>query len=255
MKDLNYIVNSVLADLEMPQSRHYMKFMKWAIDGYRRMNLSGQMPTIKSIMVDIDKATNTVLLPDDYIHYTKIGLCCGDTILNYALDPDLRVPEVELCGCDELADCQTQCYQGTYNNYLGWGYYGFTGIGTGNAGFPLPLYGLGAGFAYGTFNIKNNVLYLGNAVIADKVVIEYRSNGLPEDGNAAIPESAIPPLTAYVHWQKVLNSTNIQDKQMIGIRERRWDNEYKGYVRRQQAMTAFEWKQLIRKHVYQTVKR
>lgn len=261
--DLNYVVNSVLADLELPQGRHYIRYLKWANDGFRKMNLAGLMPTIKTKRIAVDKTTNTVALPSDYIEYTKIGLCCGGVILNYSMNKDMCLPEdkANFCDCDsEAISCAIgECNNGYYASPFGWNYYGYAGVGygTGNAGFPMPLYGLGAGFQYGTFriNTQNGTIQLDSCVTAGEVILEYYSTGLGDDGNCTISQSAIPPLTAFVHWQRALNSIAVQDRQMATQRQRLWESEVRSYVRRKESMNKSEWMQLIRKYTYQTVKR
>ena len=49
---LDYVVRSCLADIDEPDSSPvYTKFLKWANDGYRRLNLAGLMPiTMKSVV-------------------------------------------------------------------------------------------------------------------------------------------------------------------------------------------------------------
>ena len=74
MKSLAYVVSSVMTYIGVSDEKHYVRFLKWAVDGYRKMNLHGLLPTIRSIELEIDKSTNSANIPDDYIEYLKIGV-------------------------------------------------------------------------------------------------------------------------------------------------------------------------------------
>ena len=92
MKSLAYVVSSVMTDIGVSDEKHYVRFLKWAVDGYRKMNLHGLLPTIRSIELEIDKSTNSANIPDDYIEYLKIGVCRNGYMYNFDYNSKICLP-------------------------------------------------------------------------------------------------------------------------------------------------------------------
>ena len=67
MYNISYIAKSVLADIDAVDNREYQRIVKFAIDGYRKLRLSGLMgQTNKTIKLQIN-TNNVAYLPDDYV--------------------------------------------------------------------------------------------------------------------------------------------------------------------------------------------
>lgn len=108
---LDYVINTCLMDIGETSTRYKQQFLNYAIQGYRRLNLAGLMPTTKTVLLDIDANTNTATLPDDYIQYNKVGICvgCGDKgiggFINLCYNPNIcsniQDTELDTCGCAE----------------------------------------------------------------------------------------------------------------------------------------------------------
>ena len=99
---LDYCCNSVLADLGLPKGKEYIRFLKWGVDGFRRLNLAGQLPTIKSATLAIDPHTMTARIPDDFVSLIKLGVCCHGHLINFDIDNSLclRKPnQINTCPC------------------------------------------------------------------------------------------------------------------------------------------------------------
>lgn len=257
--NVEYIVKSVLADCNMDvSSPHGMMFRKWAFDAYRRLNLAGTMPTLKCVQIDIDSATNTAALPDDFVEYYKIGLCCNGYLLNFAINDSICLPTgTSGCPCDasELTYATEQCNAGTYNpeTYWFYPYYQYSH----NGQMMNGIYGAGAGYYAGGYRIdtERNLIQFDSSVTASAIVLEYRSNGLSDPTASIVPEYAIPAIREYVHWQRCRFSKDPFERQMV--------NEYKAsYSNYAMATNAFvqsntysEWLQMFRDFTYQQPKR
>ena len=82
MYNISYIAKSVLADIDAVDNREYQRIVKFAIDGYRKLRLSGLMgQTNKTIKLQIN-TNNVAYLPDDYVDFIKIGINCNGNLLN-----------------------------------------------------------------------------------------------------------------------------------------------------------------------------
>lgn len=271
--NLDYVVRSCLADIDEPDtSPLYMKMLKWANDGYRRLNLAGLMPvTMKSIYIDVDLATNTFELPNDYLYYIKIGMCYKGHVINLVADENIciRPDDPKACECDsELianrirygCDCidgnavdGQQQFGDWFNVTWYYPYYQHYHNGQFTAGY----YGRGAGFYGNGFRVDaaNNRIQLDSCIRMDKVYMEYASSGLNETGDAIIPQDAIPALQAFIHKQRCAFSRERTDKQQYPQFANLFRVEHRAMASRQQALTGAEWYNLFRNLTYQTPKR
>lgn len=260
---LAYVAQSCLADINETEGMRFMQFLKWSIDGYRKLNLSSLLPNIKSVMLDVDESTNTAKLPIDYISYTKIGLCIKGHVLNFAMDDDLCLKNetLDVCPCN---DEQTTAY---IQNFAGGGF--ATGLDSGdtwfypyfqhyhNGQFTAGYYGVGAGRRNGGFRINNatNTIQFDSCVTADKILLEYRSSGLDGTGNAIVPQNALLALQSWVHYNRLRFSQDRTDKMQAEQFRRQFVNEASSMALREAALSKVEWVQLFRRFNYQTPKR
>jgi len=260
--DLNYCVNSTLADIDKNETKAYLRHLKWANDAFRRLNLAGGLPTIKTATLVVDKATNTVTLPNDYISYTKIGLCINGHLLNFDMDDTLCLQSAEpasVCPCsdEEISTAIQGCCNGNWggDSWASW-YYPFYSQWH-NGQYVAGIYGAGAGFRRGGYkiNLEANKIQFNSCVTADEIVLEYKSSGLSTDGNAVVPQDAIPPILAYIHWRRCLFSKDIMEKRDAEMHRRSWVTESAAMFKRQNALTYSEWLSLFRSLTYQTPKR
>lgn len=261
--DLHYIVSSVMADLGETDNTNFKQLLKWAIDGYRRVNLGGTFEsTIKTVRLKLDES-NATDLPLDYVDYIKIGVCVNGHIINFDYHPNLciggaRVKKDE-CGDEVIINCLSKFENGTaeLSDYNRWGYLPYFHNGQHVAGY----YGLGEGFnGYGyRIDLANRKIYFSSYVEVDEIILEYRTKGIDSTGNAIVPETAISTLTSFVHWKvnsfpkKGINKRASLNDAMY------WENqfrlEWKGMVRRKNALTKDEWLTVIRKSIHQLPKR
>lgn len=261
--DLKYCVNSVQADLELPEGKQYLRLLKFAIDAFRRLNLAGQLPTIKTETLEVDKATNTVIIPQDYVSYTKIGICCNGYFINFDIADNLclQAPgQPTACACDdEIAETITKCCEGgegwAGDNVASWYYPYYSHVH--NNQFVAGFYGMGAGFRHGGYkiNLEAGIIQFDSCVRADEVVLEYVSTGIGGDGNATIPQGAIGAICARIHEMNCLLSRDPMVRQNSSTWNRKWVAESSAFVKRNNALNYTEWLTLFRDLTYATPKR
>ena len=277
---LDYVVRACLADIDEPDtSPLYIKMLKWANDGYRRLNLAGLMPiTFKSSYFDVDIATNTFELPNNYMYYLKIGLCHGGHIINLVADDNicLRPFDIEACECDEqvIRDRFNYACACIDSGSLEVGDNTNTGVQQDNSWFNLTwyypyyqhwhngqftagYYGRGAGFYGNGFkvNLEANRVQLDSCLRVERVFMEYASSGLNVTGDSIVPQTALPALQAFVHKQRCAFSRERIDMQQYPTFANLFRVEQRAMNSRQQAMTASEWYNMFRNLTYQTPKR
>jgi len=216
--NLEYVVHSVLMDLNDYSMTMYKKFLQYTIDGMLDLNLFvGDQ--IKVAYLQVNKNTKTAALPLDYIKYTKIGYDNGGVISIFGLNEDLMMarkkddcgnqvnPNSNNCGANELSNVILP-----YTGYYYTPHYR-------NGQFVAELFG-GAGGRHseGEFRIdkQNRQIVFNSEIVADELVLEYKSSGVADDGSTCIPREYVPALKAYVHWQR----QRYKDK--LSIREKNY---------------------------------
>jgi hypothetical protein len=257
--DLNYCVNSTLADIDKTEGKAYIRHLKWGNDAFRRLNLADGLPTMATVTLPVDQATNTVTLPNNFIEYSKIGLCVNGVLVNFDMNDSLCLDSAEpgsVCACteEEITTGIEACCNGD-GGYDTWYYPYFSQYHNGQ--FVAGIYGVGAGFKHGGFkiNLEANKIQFDSCVTADEIVLEYRSSGLSSNGNAIVQQTAIPAITAYIHWRRCKFSKDSTDKRDEEGHRREWVSESAAMFKRKNALTYNEWLSLFRKLTFQTPKR
>jgi len=264
--DLDYCVNSVLADMGETSKRHYQRFLNYAVEAYRRLNLGNMVaPTIKTVKLDIDSNTKTAQLPDDYVDYLKVGYSCGGIIINLDYNDDLRFELSndifpDACDCEsELNQCQLLTQQqglgqdfGGYPFYSNYWYYASYWH---NGQYTAGYYGYGAGHFRNAYRINKEKwqIQFDSYIKADFVILEYTANGLA-NGNAPIEETHIIAIKNYIQWRNCLNDPT-KNRLEAQLWERMWKQEVRGIIARASALTAHDWRQTYRRTLIATPKR
>ena len=138
-----------------------------------------------------------------------------------------------------------------------WGYLAHFHNGQHVAGY----YGLGEGFSGRGYRIDHasRKMHFSSYVEVEEVVLEYRTKGIDESGNAIVPETAISTLTSFVHWKmasfKKASNAPHADLNQAMYWKNEFQSEWKGMVRRKNAMSKQEWLTVIRKSINQLPKR
>lgn len=265
--DLDYCVNSVLADMGETSKRHYQKFLNYAVEAYRRLNLGNMVaPSIKTAKLDIDSNTKTAQLPDDYVDFLKVGYSCHGVIINLDYNDDLRFElsnDVfpDACDCqDQLNQCEDAALMGgslagditayPFFNTI-WYYASYFHNGQVTAGY----YGYGAGTFRNAYRINKEKwqIQFDSYIKADFVILEYTSNSLA-NGNAPIEETHIIAIKNYIQWRNCLNDPT-KNRLEAQLWERMWKQEVRGIIARQSALTAHDWVACYRKTLVAVPKR
>lgn len=246
-----------MTDINISDERNYIRFLKWAVDGYRKLNLHGLMPTVKTVELEIDDNTNSATLPQDYIEYLKIGICSGGYLINFDLNERICLPtdKPNLCPCEpsEIEQTINEVANGGLTYGVGWEYFNPR---YNNAIYTAGEYGVGSGFYGGGYRIdlSNNRIVFDSYVQVDKVKMEYRSTGVSDDGTAIVDDGAIEALTNYVNYQRCLFSKDPTDVRLIQVFKSNFENAAMSYNMRNNARTPDFWVQLMRDGLSQSIK-
>lgn len=223
-KNLDYCVNTVLAELNDYSTTNYQKYLQLAIRGYRQLRLF-TLPSIKVEYLTVNTDNNTVDLPYDFVDYTKVGLCRGGTVVTLSLNESLCLPRAT-CKCgDSLSSVLNSTgtpdesilqnffsVQGSAFNY---GYFFASHFRNGQ--YVGEMYGMGGGFneAYFRIDKQRHQIAFSDAIQGGEIVLEYISNGIEADGSAVIPVQAVETVIAYIHWQRLWHNPKVPMNEKI----------------------------------------
>lgn len=245
-----------MADVGATDMKYYQPFFNWAIRHYRRLNLAGLMETNLSVMLDVDPNTHCATLPVDYVDYLKVGLCIDGHVVNFTYKEDLCTQEQlaadSVCDCnaDQIAADVANIGCGCTEGMQAWWWYPYLY----NGAYYGGLYGYSAGRYVGGFKIIGDKICFDSNVTADKVLLEYKSNGIA--GAATIvPEGAIGCITTGIHLERVMHNKDRNTRLDIVPYQRAHNAEIIGFRARKAAYNAATWKQIYLQSLRQSIKR
>lgn len=257
-------------DLQQPATPFFERYLHFAIKGYREMNLLGLMPTMRTVSLPVNQATRTARLPADYIDFYRIGVCCNGTFINLVYNSEIclspnEIPEL-CCDTNTIQNnisCICNAFNGqtitsencgSCNDYGGvWAWPTFL---NGFWNYNIVNYGIGKGTYNGGYRINTDAhtIQFDSCVNAQTVTLEYKSNGFDIDGDAIVPEGAIPALNAYIHYQRCRFSNDPMDRRDAD----RWKSEFitlsDDFNHRESALTKMDYLDVIRRYTFQAVK-
>lgn len=266
IKDLWYLVNSVKFDIGLDSNSHDVKFLKWAVDGYKELGLANMMPnSIMTIRVPVIRQAGQIFvnMPSDYIDYYKIAICYRGYIIN--LDANSMIctapPKLNCCGqeladsLDSMVDSWTSAddfalYQNS--NYY-WDYFPYWK----NGQFVAGMYGRGEGGYRAGYKVveQDRKIYFDGYLKADEIILEYKSNGIQDKGNAIVTDNFVDALRYYIHWQRCLFSKDPYEHRDYDQFRKRFQRAVKRIVARKMAMTVVEILDIYRASIHQAPKR
>jgi hypothetical protein len=228
--------------------KYYQRNMRLANAAIRDLTIM-IVPVSRSIAVEID-STKIVEMPNDFVYYTKVGVCRNGRIITLSLDD-------ELCGEEVACDCETQLdadaeidaiANGTVVPTYGYQFYGYGGS------YPVgELYGLGGGynvFGYYKFDKATNKFLFNKINAGETVIIEYKSNGVG-DGASEVPTECEEAIVNFILWKANAKTNPAFAK-----------DSYKNYVVQYEKLrkiygkfTTSEWKDSSYRGIKSTVKR
>lgn len=265
IKDLWYIVNMVKMDLGIDSNAHDIRFLKWAVDGYKSLALGNVMKSsIKTERFDVihnlDTGERYINMPDDFVDYYKIFICIRGYIINLDANDNICIapPKLNCCG-QELADAIDQdvnkCqlydgynWQGTY-----WDYFPYWK----NGQFVAGMYGRGEGGYRAGYKMdwENRRIVFDKFLKHDEVIIEFKTNGIKSNGNAIVPEGYEQAITDYVHWKRCMFSKDAGEHRDYEEHRKQFQRGVKRLIARSMAMTVVEILDIYRNSIYQAPKR
>jgi hypothetical protein len=249
---LDYIVRSVIAQLEESTLRRYNTYFQYAVRGFRDLNLFAHAVS-KFAYLNMSQ-NKTVDLPLDYVKYVKIGICVNGHIINLGLDETMCMKDsYDDCGnpikeaIDRVAsnDLEYFMWRYPYNNYFN------------NGQYVAGVFGLGGGFnRFGYYKVdeENRQIRFSSEVPSVPIVLEYISDGVTPDGSATVPIEAAEALIAFIHWKRLEYKKGVSLGE-VDYAKRRYLNEFNNYKFLKQSFTVQEYLDMSRRGIFQTPKR
>lgn len=253
-----YIVQQCMADIDMQNQKHALKFFQWTLNGFRELNKANLVQNaVKSTVLILDE-NNEAFLPADYYDYVKVGICINGYLINYDYNDTICLDRRKTCCEAEEIQCTiNNVWGGTANWWWGndwqWGYMPYQHNGQFTAGY----YGRGEGFYHGGYRIdhEKGKIVFDRFVKCEHVVLEYVSSGGIESGNVFIPDILIEPLRMYVHWQRCLFSFQQFERSQSEEFRRRYQREVKRVVAKINGLTSQDILSIFRSSIMQLPKR
>ena len=238
---LDEIIKSLSIQLDLAGEHAYLRFFELARVGLRELSFD-TTKHVKTSLFTIDKTTNTVTLPSDYVKYVRIGAYNQDGTINYLAKADnLYIGSATPADStvDETLD----------DNPAIW----YDGYGVGKR------YGKGGGqnaHGYYRVNEKANTINFASSINVDEIVLEYITDGLDNidsTSNVQIHSFAADALRAYIYWAhiKYKRDFSATDKEMA---KKDFYNQKRLARARVQSMTKDEVLVQSRKHLRQSPK-
>lgn len=249
-KNLDYIVARVQSDTGDNSTTNYQRYLQWAINGWKELNLA-IMPNIKVGYFTISDIY-TVDWPDDYIDYTLIGLVVGGEVVTLSVNPKIPLSrKKDECG-EEIVDAVASVASGNklFDSFLIAPHFR-------NGQYVGEQYAQGGGFnRYGYFRVDHDMrrFQFQNIMPSLEIVIEYKSSGIDDMGNATVPDDATQCLVDYVHQERTRfdKRASAFDKQMA---IRRYEEQFRALRKRRFKFTMSEYLDSKYKNVHMGIKR
>jgi hypothetical protein len=231
-----------------------LRYLQYARNAVRELNIT-IVDNIKSVMLDLDNQ-NSALLPDDYLKYSKIGVCvCGHII---ELDRDETLCKYEKadsfckpCGTEytpeEVVETNCACacngepmpfLSATYE----WDYIDKNGEWSAHYATPAHT-------RIGVFKIVGNRIYIDSICDKDtgKVVLEYKSTGVSMTDATNVSDELVPAITAYIRYHNELDKKG----NMVNVYREEYRRQYNIYRNFKIRVTLRALVQNHREKVYQ----
>ncbi len=277
INSLGYSVKSALADLGYPESAYYEQFLHWAVKCYRELNVIGLMPTIKTVQIPINQSTMSAPLPQGYIDFIRIGVCCNGIFINFDYNDEICLQGDAVpsgccdssviannisCICSAVDASQVNgqgcCGDAGGFGFGGWGWAGWT---NGAWNYSLPNFGIGAGYYHGGYRINKdlNIIQFDSCVKAQSFTMEYKSSGFDNMGDAICPEGLLGAINEYIHWQRCrfMRGDSPNDRRMLRQEAEGFKRRYlvlaDDFSHRENALVKYDYLDIFRRFTFQQV--
>lgn len=153
----------------------------------------------------------TVDYPEDYLDFVKIGVQCGNKVLNFVFNASLaQLPP----------DCDTPCldmaaygynFAGLNVGLFGTGALAYSYPYYGLIGYDTPIYGYGNGGFQGNFTKDDTCRHFSfdSHCNIKNIYLEYVSTTMDPDRDLILDLRVVQPLEYYVLWQANLARQNM----------------------------------------------
>lgn len=203
-KTLGYIVNSVLNRTGNYDDRKYVRYLQFAIDSLREINILHSDMGIQVAYLDMSD-TRTIDYPQDYVKYTKVGILIGNRVWTLSVNDDIALPREEECGLPindwpNVPDAILPTLGG-YRFAPHWRLNSYVG----------GLYGIGGGVNIGYFreDTQRRQFVFSNSIPGKQIVLEYISNGI--SGATVVPDQWVNAIIQGVLFYDVDADMNINN--------------------------------------------
>ena len=207
MRNINYVVNLVRLDLGDTSTYRMQKILQYSLLGLRELQLKA-LPNVE-VMYSTPNAANIIPMPINFERYVKIGINLGGRVYTLSLNPDMPLSRKVECGT-EVEEALEACACGNLENVSPAGY-GYNFVPHYRAGqYVGEFYGQGGGINdNGYFRldyVRRQIQF--QRLPRTEMYIEYVASG-EMDGSTLIPDLAVAPIRAYVHWQMLEYRTRV----------------------------------------------
>lgn len=246
MYTLTDIVNEFLIEKGDSSANRFAQLYAIGLSGLREIHqdVNG---IIKIAELDIN-SNDTVDLPNDYIQYSKVGIC-GDDGRIHSLGLDNK-----LCLNKVYNDCGVQIkhsqFQSADSSFVGNGVFPFLGI-LSNPTNQGGMFWLGGGqnaFGYFRYDRASNQLLLSNLhVRCHKIIIEYVADINIDGGDFIVHPFIIETVKRWISWRMIIEDRNFGAGEK-DYRQRVFNNSYRKSNLRYNSSTIQEWTEALRKN-------
>ena len=261
---LNQVVNDFVVTLDTDDYASHVPdttIRSYALRGLREMGFDF-LNVVRSLKLAVDTTTNTVVLPDDYVDWSKVGVVGSDGLvyvlgenknLNmsqaYAVDSDGDTYDADGDDLLERTDSKGATTSGspTTDTYRFDNFWQDREVGS--------LYGYGGGHYYSEFRVnldQNRIELKSNANISE-LVMEYIADEA-RSTNPRVNVYAEEALRAYIYYRIVERKTSVPANEKARARTEYY-NERRLANSRIKSFTKEELLKTIRKNFTQAPKR
>lgn len=227
---IDIVVRGVCMDLDEGLER-YEQYLHWALEAHKDWHLD-QAKEVKTVELDLT-SYKAVILPDDYVDWTKIGIRCGNTILTFTHDENM--PFAKDQDEDNIIDVDKNCLNfdvsnlsvvessGTGLNPFGYYYYNLLNAKGQDYG---KIYGLEAKDNYlGYFRInkeREEIQFRSSVTNLKTIYLEYIGNGYTPCGESFVNPYASKMIKLYVHWMRKEYSKTSASWEVVRAEKNYW---------------------------------
>jgi hypothetical protein len=212
-----------LADLGETEARAE-QFIHWALNGAKTFHID-QAKEVRTEILDLT-AHKSIILPDSYVDWVKVGIKCGDTVKTFTHDTSIAthfdcvagVKQENLPCYDEvdLFELDTSSDTHLFHNILATDF-----------GVDIPVFGLAyKSNGLGYFTVHREVGEIQFRAIMpknSKIYLEYISDGWDPNKETVINPLAFDLVVKYVHWQNKLFNVNAPRSHVAEMERLYWD--------------------------------